>query len=111
MLRQDAERHLIHGGRPCYPVVNNSYLQQLTIQTGMVDVEIKVPKVRIAAATEYGSTASYYSLILSVKNLEELLTMAASLRGIFSGDFTKFFGPFLVKYIVSLPSSSISRLK
>ncbi|RLR18329.1 IS256 family transposase, partial [Sodalis-like symbiont of Bactericera trigonica] len=43
MLQQYAERCLDDGR---HAVVRNGYLPQRTIQTGIGDVEIKVPKVR-----------------------------------------------------------------
>ncbi|MGP1924321.1 MAG: hypothetical protein ACTS73_05320 [Arsenophonus sp. NEOnobi-MAG3] len=49
---------------PVHELIRNSYLPQQTIQTGIDDIKIKLPKVRrIVAPIEYALMARCYRLI------------------------------------------------
>ncbi|MGP1924834.1 MAG: hypothetical protein ACTS73_08330 [Arsenophonus sp. NEOnobi-MAG3] len=66
-------------------VVRNGYLLHQTIQTGMGDVEIKLPKGQggggIAAAKEYASNNSLIAPYLKrVKNIGEFASIAVYLH-------------------------------
>lgn len=108
MLSQYAEYRLDDGR---LAVVRNGYLPSRTIQTGIGDVEIKVPKVRDRS----GSGICFNSTLLPpylkrAKNVEELLPWLY-LRGISTGDFHEALGSLLGEHASGLSASTISRLK
>ena len=70
-------------------VVRNGYLPERTIQTGLGDIEIKVPKVRDRSGTGIKFNSSLISPYLKrTKNIEEFLPWLY-LRGVSTGDFTE----------------------
>ncbi|MGG2143910.1 IS256 family transposase [Symbiopectobacterium sp. RP] len=108
MLQQHAERRLDDGR---HAVVRNGYLPPRTIQTGIGDVEIKVPKVRERS----GNGICFNSALLPpylkrAKSVEELLAWLY-LRGISTGDFHEALRALLGEKASALSASTISRLK
>ena len=92
-------------------VVRNGHLPARTIQTGLGDVPIKVPKVRDRS----GSGIKFNSQLLPpylkrTKNIEELLPWLY-LRGISTGDFSESLKHLLGKDAPGLSSRTICRLK
>ena len=86
MLAQFAECRLDDGRQA---VVRNGFLPERTIQTGIGDVSVKVPKVRDRS----GSGIRFNSTLLPpylkrAKSVEELLPWLY-LRGISTGDFNE----------------------
>ncbi|MGG2141013.1 IS256 family transposase [Symbiopectobacterium sp. RP] len=108
MLQQHAERRL---DDERHAVVRNGYLPPRTIQTGIGDVEIKVPKVRELS----GNGICFNSALLPpylkrAKSVEELLPWLY-LRGISTGDFHEALRALLGEKANGLSASTISRLK
>lgn len=92
-------------------VVRNGYLPERTVQTGIGDVEVKIPKIRDRA----GQNRKFSSAIIPPylkrsKNLSELLPVLY-LKGISTGDFSEALSSILGKEASGLTSSTISRLK
>lgn len=100
---------LLDDGRKA--VVRNGYLPERTIQTGIGDVEIKVPKVRDRS----GSGIHFNSLLLPpylkrTRSVEELLPWLY-LKGISTGDYQEALSALLGEHAQGLSSNTISRLK
>ncbi|MDF2412033.1 transposase, partial [Aeromonas sp. 1HA1] len=92
-------------------VVRNGFLPERTIQTGIGDVEIKVPKVRDRS----GSGICFNSSLLPPylkrsSSIEELLPWLY-LRGISTGDYQEALGALLGEQAKGLSANTISRLK
>ena len=92
-------------------VVRNGYLPARTIQTGLGDVPIKVPKVRDRS----GAGIKFNSQLLPpylkrTKNIEELLPWLY-LRGISTGDFSESLKHLLGEDAPGLSPRTICRLK
>lgn len=92
-------------------VVRNGYLPERSIQTGLGDIEVKVPKVRDRS----GSGIKYNSSLVPpylkrTRNIEEFLPWLY-LRGISTGDFTETLKHLLGANAPGLSSTTISRLK
>ena len=92
-------------------VVRNGYLPARTIQTGLGDVEVQVPKVRDRS----GSGIKFSSNLLPpylkrTKSVEELLPWLY-LKGISTGDFNEALGSLLGEKAKGLSSNTICRLK
>jgi len=92
-------------------VVRNGYLPERTIQTGLGDIEIKVPKVRDRS----GSCIKFNSSLIPpylkrTKNIEEFLPWLY-LRGVSTGDFTEALKHLLGPDAPGLSPATISRLK
>ena len=84
LLEQHASNRLPNGHRA---VVRNGYLPVRTVQTGIGDVEIKVPKVR----DRCGSGVRFNSALLPpylkrARSIEELLPWLY-LKGVSTGDY------------------------
>ena len=108
MLAQFAECRLDDGRQA---VVRNGFLPERTIQTGIGDVSIKVPKLRDRS----GSGIRFNSTLLPpylkrAKSVEELLPWLY-LRGISTGDFNEALSALLGEGASGLSASTISRLK
>ena len=108
MLAQFAECRLDDGRQA---VVRNGFLPERTIQTGIGDVSVKVPKVRDRS----GSGIRFNSTLLPpylkrAKSVEELLPWLY-LRGISTGDFNEALSALLGEGASGLSASTISRLK
>ena len=92
-------------------VVRNGYLPQRTIQTGLGDVPVQVPKVRDRAGEGRKFTSSLIPPFLKrSKSITELLPVLY-LKGLSTGDFGEALEALLGKDAGGLNSSTISRLK
>ncbi|MGL4826616.1 MAG: IS256 family transposase, partial [Vibrionaceae bacterium] len=108
LLEQHSQLKLLDGRQA---VVRNGFLPQRTIQTGIGDVEIKVPKVRDRS----GSGVCFNSSLLPPylkrsSSIEELLPWLY-LRGISTGDHQEALGALLGDKARGLSANTISRLK
>ena len=92
-------------------VVRNGYLPERTIQTGLGDIEVKVPKVRDRSGSGIKFNSSLIPPYLKrTKNIEEFLPWLY-LRGISTGDFTETLKHLLGPDAPGLSPATISRLK
>ena len=92
-------------------VVRNGYLPKRTIQTGLGDIEIKVPKVRDRSGIGIKFNSSLIPPYLKrTKNIEEFLPWLY-LRGVSTGDFTETLKHLLGPDAPGMSSATISRLK
>ncbi|KAB5494276.1 IS256 family transposase [Serratia sp. RJAL6] len=92
-------------------VVRNGFLPERSIQTGIGDVSVRVPKVRDRS----GNGIRFNSTLLPpylkrAKSVEELLPWLY-LRGISTGDFNEALAALLGEGASGLSASTISRLK
>ena len=92
-------------------VVRNGYLPKRTIQTGLGDVEVQVPKIRDKSK----QGIKFNSLLLPpylkrTESIEELLPVLY-LKGISTGDFSEALKSLLGENAKGLSSGTISRLK
>jgi transposase-like protein len=92
-------------------VVRNGHLPVRTIQTGLGDIEVQVPKVRDRS----GSGAKFNSALLPpylkrTKSVEDMLPWLY-LKGISTGDYQETLQSILGKDAPGLSASTISRLK
>ncbi len=92
-------------------VVRNGYLPERTIQTGVGDVEVKVPKVK----DRKGQGVKFNSKLIppylkKAKSVEELLPVLY-LKGISTGDFNEALSALLGDTAKGLSANTISRLK
>ena len=92
-------------------VVRNGYLPERTIQTGIGDVKIQVPKVRDRS----GSGIHFNSQLLPpylkrTQSIEELLPWLY-LKGISTGDYQQALSALLGEQAKGLSANTISRLK
>lgn len=95
----------------CQAVVRNGYLPERTIQTGIGDLPIKVPKVRDRS----GSGIKFNSTILPPylkrsKNMEELIPWLY-LKGISTGNCQEALSALLGEQARGLSANTVSRLK
>lgn len=92
-------------------VVRNGYLPERLIQTGIGDVQVKVPRVRTRGGLEIKYTSSLVPPYLRrTKSIEEFLPLLY-LKGISTGEFSEALGAILGPNAAGLSSSTISRLK
>ncbi|WP_299205399.1 IS256 family transposase [uncultured Amphritea sp.] len=108
LLEQHAEHRLPDGRKA---VVRNGYLPERTVQTGIGDVEIKVPKVRDRS----GSGVRFNSTLLPpylkrARSIEELLPWLY-LKGVSTGDYQDALSALLGDQAKGLSANTISRLK
>ena len=108
LLDEHAQQRLPDGRQA---VVRNGYLPERTIQTGIGDVEVKVPKVRDRS----GSGVCFNSSLLPpylkrAKSIEELLPWLY-LKGISTGDYQEALAALLGDNAKGLSANTISRLK
>ncbi len=92
-------------------VVRNGYLPERTIQTGLGDIPVKLPKVRDRS----GQGIKFNSKLIppylkKTRAIEELLPWLY-LRGISTGDFSEALGSLLGPDAPGLSATTISRLK
>ena len=92
-------------------IVRNGYLPERTIQTGLGDIAVKVPKVRDRS----GSNLKFNSQLVPpylkrAKSIDELLPWLY-LRGISTGDFPEALQHLLGVDAKGLSANTISRLK
>ena len=91
-------------------VVRNGFLPQRTIQTGIGDVAVKVPRVRDRAGEVSFRSAILPPYLRRTKTIEELLPWLY-LKGISTGDFSEALAALLGRDAPGLSASTISRLK
>ena len=108
LLDQHAGRVLADGRQA---VVRNGHLPERTVQTGLGDVPVKVPKVRDRS----GSGIKFNSALLPpylkrAKSIEELLPWLY-LKGVSTGDYQEALAALLGENAKGLSSNTISRLK
>ena len=108
LLDQYANKQLPDGRQA---VVRNGHLPERTVQTGIGDVEIKVPKVRDRS----GSGIRFNSNLLPpylkrARSVEELLPWLY-LKGISTGDFQESLAALLGDQAKGLSANTITRLK
>lgn len=92
-------------------VVRNGYLPERTIQTGLGDVEVKIPKVR--DKSKQGIKFNSFLIppyLKRTESIEELLP-ALYLKGISTGDFSEALKALLGPQAKGLSAGTISRLK
>ena len=92
-------------------VVRNGHLPERTVQTGLGDVPVKVPKVRDRS----GSGIKFNSALLPpylkrAKSIEQLLPWLY-LKGVSTGDYQEALAALLGENAKGLSSNTISRLK
>jgi transposase-like protein len=108
LLDQHAE-HRLPDGRQA--VVRNGYLPERTVQTGIGNVDIKVPKVRDRS----GSGVRFNSTLLPpylkrARSVEEVLPWLY-LKGVSTGDYQEALAALLGDQARGLSANTISRLK
>ena len=108
MLSEYADLKLIDGRQV---VVRNGYLPERTIQTGIGDVAVKVPKVRDRS----GSGICFNSSLLPpylrrTKSIEELIPWLY-LKGLSTGDYSEALASLLGEDAKGLSPNTVSRLK
>jgi len=92
-------------------VVRNGYLPKRSIQTGLGDINVQVPKVRDRSGSGIKFNSSLVPPYLKrTKNIEEFLPWLY-LRGISTGDFSESLQHLLGPDAPGLSSATISRLK
>ena len=106
----EAHQHLkVDGTRPS--VVRHGYLPQRTIQTGLGDISIQIPKVRDRSHSGIKFNSKFIPPYLKrTKNIEAFLPWLY-LRGISTGDFKESLKHLLGQSASALSASTISRLK
>lgn len=103
------ESHKLPDGRQA--VVRNGYLPERTLQTGIGDVAIQVPKVRDRSGDGVKFTSSLLPPYLKrTKSIEELLPWLY-LKGLSTGDYSEALWALLGKNAKGLSANTISRLK
>lgn len=108
MLQQYQHMKLSNGQQA---VVRNGYLPSRTIQTGIGDVAIKVPKVRDRSSQGIKFNSNLLPPYLKrSKSMEELIPWLY-LRGISTGDFQEALGALVGPDARGLSANTISRLK
>jgi putative transposase len=108
MLSSYEDLKLIDGRQA---IVRNGYLPERTIQTGIGDVTIKVPKVRDRS----GSGIHFQSHLLPpylrrTKSIEELIPWLY-LKGLSTGDYSEALSSLLGEHAKGLSANTVSRLK
>ena len=101
--------HKLSDGRQA--VVRNGYLPERTVQTGIGDVEVQLPKVRDRSYSgiKFSSTLLPPYLKRS-KNIEELIPWLY-LKGISTGDYSEALCSLLGENAKGLSANTVSRLK
>jgi len=92
-------------------VVRNGYLPERTVQTGIGDVEVKVPKVRDRS----GGGTRFHSALLPpylkrARSIEELIPWLY-LKGVSTGDYQEALSALLGDAAKGLSANTVSRLK
>lgn len=108
MLSEYSDLKLMDGRQA---IVRNGYLPERTLQTGIGDVVIKVPKVRDRS----GSGIHFNSQLLPpylrrTKSIEELIPWLY-LKGLSTGDYSEALGSLLGEHAKGLSANTVSRLK
>lgn len=108
LLERHAEHRLPDGRKA---VVRNGYLPERTVQTGIGDVEIKVPKIRDRSGSGVRFNSSLLPPYLKrARSVEELLPWLY-LKGVSTGDYQDALAALLGGQAKGLSANTISRLK
>ena len=108
LLKSHAQNRLPDGR---LAVVRNGYLPERTIQTGIGDVEIRVPKVRDRSGSGIRFNSSLLPPYLKrAESIGELLPWLY-LKGVSTGDFQEALASLLGKEAQGLSPNTITRLK
>ncbi len=108
-LLAEHANHRLADGRMA--LVRNGYLPERTIQTGIGDVPIKVPKIRDRSNSGVKFNSGLLPPYLKrSKSIEELLPWLY-LKGISTGDYSEALGALLGERAKGLSANTISRLK
>lgn len=108
MLCQYADLKLLDGRQA---VVRNGYLPERTIQTGIGDVMIKIPKVRDRSCSGIRFNSQLLPPYLRrTKSIEELIPWLY-LKGLSTGDYSEALGSLLGEHARGLSANTVSRLK
>ena len=92
-------------------LVKNGYLPERTIQTGIGDVSIQVPKIRDRSGSGIHFTSQLLPPYLKrTKSIDELIPWLY-LKGISTGDYTEALSALLGESARGLSANTISRLK
>ncbi|KTD04529.1 transposase [Legionella geestiana] len=92
-------------------VVRNGYLPERPVQTGIGDINVRVPKVRDRSGSGIHFTSQLLPPYLKrTKTIEELLPWLY-LKGISTGDFSEALVSLLGEHAKGLSANTISRLK
>jgi transposase-like protein len=115
-IEAEVAAHLAQHEADCLPdgrvaVVRNGYLPERTVQTGIGDIAVQVPKVRDRAGQGRKFTSSLIPPFLRRSASVNELLPALYLKGVSSGDFGEALEALLGKEAQGLSSSTISRLK
>jgi len=109
MLLERHAEHRLPDGRKA--VVRNGYLPERTVQTGIGDVEIKVPKIRDRSGSGVRFNSSLLPPYLKrARSVEELLPWLY-LKGVSTGDYQDALAALLGDQAKGLSANTISRLK
>lgn len=109
LLMKEHETLQLPDGRQV--VVRNGYLPERTIQTGLGDVCVKVPKIRDRSGAGIKFNSSLLPPYLKrSKSIEELLPWLY-LKGISTGDYSEALASLLGQEAKGLSANTISRLK
>ena len=107
-FKEHADKRLLDGRAA---VVRNGYLPKRTIQTGIGDIEVQVPKVRDRSNSGVKFNSSILPPYLKrSKSVEELLPWLY-LKGISTGGYQEALSSILGKDAPGLSAATISRLK
>jgi len=101
--------HRLDDGR--HAMVRNGYLPERTVQTGIGEVEVRVPKVRDRS----GGGACFRSALLPpylkrARSLEELIPWLY-LKGVSTGDYQEALSTLLGEQTKELSANTVSQLK
>jgi len=108
LLKQHENKKLDDGRQA---VVRNGYLPARTLQTGIGDVDIQVPKIRDRTQSGIKFNSSLLPPYLKrTKSIEELLPWLY-LKGISTGDYSEALASLLGENAKGLSANTISRLK
>lgn len=108
MLSQYRDKKLPDGRQS---VVRNGYQPERTIQTGIGDVDVKLPKIRDRSGSGIKFTSALLPPYLKrSKSIEELIPWLY-LKGISTGDHSEALSALLGKDAKGLSANTISRLK
>ncbi len=107
-LLQQHQNNTLDDGRQA--VVRNGYLPKRTIQTGIGDIEVQVPKVRDRSGSGiYFNSTLLPPYLKRSKSVEELIPWLY-LKGISTGDYQEALSALLGDQAKGLSAKSISRL-
>ena len=108
LLAQQADNRLSDGRKA---VVRNGFLPERTIQTGVGDVAIKVPKVRDRSGNGIRFTSSLLPPYLKRTRSIEAFLPWLYLKGVSTGDFQEALAALVGDQAKGLSANTISRLK